>query len=436
MQLLLFAVAIIWLGTETSADNAQDVMGKVKAGMEATNAIVTALGDENLSETFGKIGTVAAKIGPFLSAVGPAVALVSVFLPASPSPELEKMQLEFAEVDANFDKVFKNSEDVKKLIQKAGLNAIYAAYKHTITSLSTRLNDFLNATTAHVGVFNRSFIESYDSSNKDATLNIWNGMMEDNPVLSNNIPLTAMNYLDNDRKKVQKFMKEVLNLILQGVKVKLAYLKAKGLNHDYIVKQGYWKTKVTQLVNKMKSYDNIVKGRWYNQIQQDIPAKLAEWRGQSHSTFATNLYNFLNSKYDWRDWHVVAYNELHGGNHHWVKWCSGYHSFRHHGRNLVVASVDHNKPLTNKNDAYNKLGRVSTNKWCEVVISWWGSKKVKCTKRSAKDVYENYLPREFKSGCNFASAGVIDKNAGIAHRAPSNRLAVRDNNDYKLYAFG
>ena len=328
MRLLLLAVALVWLADETRADDAQDVLDQVNGGVEATNAIVEVLADDKLSKTFGNIGKIATKMGPFLGAVGPAIALVSVFLPASPSPELQFMKEKFAEVDAKFDQVFTQFTEVKNLIEKTGLKAQYSAYEHTILSLSTKLSETLSAPTANVGVYKRSFIREYTSSYDGATFKIWNGMMLDSRVLSDNIPLAAMSYYNNDRKKVQKVMKGVINLILQGIKVELAFLKAKDLNLDYTVKQRDWENKITQLVNKVKTYDNTVAGRYYDQIQIDIPAKLAAWHGQSHSTFAANLYNFLNAKYDWREWHVLAYNELHGGEHHWVKWCSGYSSFR------------------------------------------------------------------------------------------------------------
>ena len=428
MRLLLFAVAIIWLSADTSADDAKDTLDKVNAGVDAANAIVDVLGDEKFSKNFGKIGEVARKIGPFLKAVGPAIALVGVFMP---SEELRFMKKKFAEVDAKFDQVFQKFAEVENLIQKTGLKAQYAQYEHTILSLSTKLSEILNAPTTDVDVYNRSFILEYTNHYDEPTFKIWNGMMPGTRRLSDNIPLTAMEYFDNDRKKVQKVMKGVLNLILQGVKVELAYLKIMRPDKDYTVIQGDWEKRVSQLVDQMKSYDKTVAGRYHDQIENEIPVKLAQWRGQSHSTFATNLFNFLNTKYDWRDWHVVAYNELHGGNHHWVKWCGGYHSFRHQGRNLVVASVDDGKSPINKNNAYKKLSQVST-RWCK--SDWVVGHR--CGNRSAKDVFFHHLQNEFKSCYNYASIGVIEKIAGIAHRAPPNRLAVRDNNKYTLHAFG
>ena len=44
----------------------------------------------------------------------------------------------------------------------------------------------------------------------------------------------------------------------------------------------------------------------------------------------------------------MTYNDLHGGQHHYVKWCSGVKYFRTHGRNLVVASVDDRKSPINR----------------------------------------------------------------------------------------
>ena len=431
MRVLLFTATLVWLSTATRGQDAQDTLEKVQAGVDATNAIIDVLRDEKFSKTFSKIGEIAGKMGPFLGAIGPAISLVSIFLPQSPSPELQLMKKEFAKVDAKFDQVFTKFAEVENLIEKTSLKNQYAQFEHTILSLSTRLREFLGANTADVSVYKRSFIREYESSYRGATFKIWNGVVEDTRVLSNNIPLTAMDFFDNDRKKVQGIMKGVLNLILQGVKVELAYLKAKELNHDYNVKKSDWQRKISQLVSVMKKHDRTVKNRWYSQIKTDIPQKLAEWHGRSNSDFANRLYNFLNSKFDWRDWHVVTYNDLHGGQHHYVKWCSGVKYFRTHGRNLVVASVDDRKSPINRGEAYAKLGSVSTRRR---KTGFWGSRKT--VDRKADDIWRNTFPKEFKTGCTYASAGVIKKSAGIAHRAPGNRLAVRDNNKYKLHVFG
>ena len=229
MQFLIFTVILLWLSVVTKSEDAKSTLEQVQAGVEATNDIMEVMQDEKFSKSFTKIGKVASKVGPFLSSVGPAIALVTIFLPESPSEELQFMQKEFAKVDANFDRVFSQFGEVKNLIEKTSLKNQYAAFEHTILSLSARLQDMLAAKTRDVGVYNRSFVREYQSSYGGAAFKIWNGMIDDNRVLSDNIPMTAMNFFNNDRKKVQRVMKGVLNLILQGVKVELAFVKAKGL---------------------------------------------------------------------------------------------------------------------------------------------------------------------------------------------------------------
>ena len=155
------------------------------------------------------------------------------------------------------------------------------------------------------------FIQKYTQSNRLATSSIFQGMMGQGTYY-NNIPLEAMKFYDNDRKKVQKVMKGTIALILQGVKVELAYEKAIGNDANHIAKQTLWKNRITQLVNKAKVYDQKVKRNFSKQMSKDVDKKLKEWRGKTHTQFSYDLYKFLTEKYDWRLWFVVSYAELHG----------------------------------------------------------------------------------------------------------------------------
>ena len=171
--------------------------------------------------------------------------------------------------------------------------------------------------------------------------------------------------------------------------------------------------------------------KWQEKIKWQIPKKLAIWRRYGNSDVAKWLYNFLKSEYSGREWHVVVYNPLYGGDKHWVKFCGGYHTFRKHGRNVAVASVESGKTTPIKAGTTNKLKAVKT-KYCKKV--WWG--KTKCHYLTAKQIYYDTLPKEFAHGCTYASAGVIKRNANIAHKAPANRLAKTDNGYFQLYVFG
>ena len=337
MRLLLFVIAIIWLGNETKASETADITNKVKEGTTVATEIIKALGDDKVSKTFGKIGKIAAKIGPFLGAIGPAIALLGLF---SDSPELTAIKEGFANMDKKFDEVFNKFDEVDNLIRETSLKTQYVSYEHTILSLSRYLQRMLSAPTKQEAAsYKNIFIQKYDSSDKLATSNIWQGMMGEG-VFSTNIPKEAMKFFDNDRKRVQKVMKGTINLILQGVKVELAYEKAKGNDANYAAKENLWKDRVTRLVAKSKEYDEEVKDNYKDQMKTDVDKKLKEWRDKEHQDFANSLYYFLEKKYDWRTWFVISYNEIFGSGKHWGHECGGTHSYRQYKRNLRVASFD------------------------------------------------------------------------------------------------
>ena len=428
MRLLLFAIAIIWLGKKAMTSNVRDIQDKVKEGTTVATEIIQALGDDKVSKTFGKIGKIAAKIGPFLGAIGPAISLLSLF---SDTPEMTAIKDGFAKMDAKFDEVFNKFNEVHNLIRETSLKNQYASYEHTIRSLSTYLQRMLSAPTKkQAATYKAIFIEKYTHSDRLATSKILQGMMGEG-VMSANIPTEAMKFFDNDRKKVQKVIKGTINLILQGVKVELAYEKAIGNETLYLTKQKLWKDRVIKLVRKSTEYDNAVKNKFRDQIKTDIDKKLQQWSGKSHEYFANNLYSFLLGKYDWRIWFVVSYKELNGAERHWGHVCSGYNSFRRYGRNVRVASVDSHTTF-NRQLAGTDLMNVKT-KHCKT--TWWGSST--CDQLNAHQIYNN-LPQKRRSDCRMAAAAgvIVGASDEVKWKAPWNRMNYVLSTRHLIYLFG
>ena len=247
MQLLLFGIAILWLSNETRASKERDIIDKVNEGISASTEIIKALGHDSVSKHFGKIGKIAEKIGPFLGVIGPAVKLLSLF---SDTPELTAIKEGFAKMDAKFDEVFNRFDEVQNLIRETSLKEQYVAYEHTILSLSRYMQQMLNAPTEHQAAeYKAIFVNKLTHSDRLATASIWEGMMGEG-VFSTNIPHEAMKFFENDRKRVQIVMKGVMTLILQGVKVELAYEEAIGNDTIYIRKKEMWKYRITKLSDK------------------------------------------------------------------------------------------------------------------------------------------------------------------------------------------
>ena len=417
MRLLLFAIATIWLGTETRASDTRDIIDKVQEGTSVATEFITALGDDKVSKTFGKIGKIAAKIGPFLGSIGPAIALLGLF---SDTPELTAIKEGFANMDKKFDEVFNKFDEVNNLIRETSLKNQYASYEHTILALSKLLQRMLSAPTKQEAAsYKNIFVQKYAYSDSLATSKIWLGMMGEGE-FSTNIPKEAMIYFDNDRKRVQKVMKGTINLILQGVKVELAYAKATGNDGNYAAKEKMWKDRVTRLIEKSTKYDEEVRDKYQDQLKTDVDKKLQEWRDKDHQDFANSLYYFLEKKYDWRTWFVISYNEIYGSGKHWGGECGGYSSFRKYGQNVRVASFD-----TDSQGTFNrKLA---------------GSDLSALRYTSDAETMYNNLPRRWLEYCSGAAAvGVIREGvADVKFKAPWYRMNyVLNGRSYIAYIFG
>ena len=418
MRLLLFAIVIIWLGSATRASDIRDIQDKVLEGTSVVTEIITALGDDKVSKTFGKIGEIAAKIGPFLGAIGPAIALLGLF---SDTPELTAIKEGFANMDKKFDEVFDKFDELDNLIQETSLNAQYVSYEHTILSLSGWLQEMLSAdTTEDAEAYKNIFIDKYSNSDTLATSNIWQGMMSEG-VFSTNIPTEAMKFFDNDRKKVQKVLKGTINLILQGVKVELAYEKATGNDANYAVKEDMWNDRITRLIEESEKYDKEVKDKYHEQMKIDVEKKLQEWRDKKHQhqECANSVYNFLDDKYDWRTWFVISYNEVNGGTKHWGRQCDGMRKYREYGRNVRVASFD--------TDSQGSFDRDQAGN--DLVALKYSS--------NAETMYNN-IPKEWKDTCKGAAVGVIREGvADVKFKAPWYRMNYYVySDDYIAYIFG
>ena len=239
--------------------------------------------------------------------------------------------------------------------------------------------------------------------------------------------MSVMRYTNNDRKRVQNVMKGMMSLILQGVKVELAYLSAKNLNQDYSVRMVKRERKIKKLVHHMKAMDKMVKSQWRNQTEIDVNAKLAELEGRSNSDFATELYSFLTTKYDWRYWLVVAYDDVRRPyKHHQCVADGGVIKFLSHGRNLVVSSVHKAKSPINITDARNLLSSVPN------VIR----RSIHKRRRGATYIYRKLLNSTLHCEGTYAAVGVMRNSAHITHKGPSNRLIYLDNEKFRMHLFG
>ena len=191
------------------------------------------------NKVIATIGKAVSQIAPFLGAFGSVLSLIAVFIPKSPSPEMVKMTKEFARIDERFDNVFYHFEDVKNLIMKTSLKNQYGRYERQLLWLSDKLQNLLNSDNNTMRARKHLFLSAYNTVDNEPTMSLYRYVMEKGAI-SDNIPKVAMAYTHNHRRKVQDLLKGVLNLILQGAKIHLAYLKLKGFNYTYDQEERKW----------------------------------------------------------------------------------------------------------------------------------------------------------------------------------------------------
>ncbi|KAK3083426.1 hypothetical protein FSP39_022313 [Pinctada imbricata] len=413
---------------------------KVQAGVEAGTAIVTAIGSDTHSARFLLLGKISKNLAPFLGAIGPALGLLNFFISKGPSPELQLMLREFARINAKFDQVFAKIDNLEKVIIEKAVKSQYGIYQSEISALSHLLNDYLNISST--GASNdtkesrkNKFLEEYDKSDSSATLKLWQGMTRQR-VLMDYIPDSVARFTKNHRLLTQNILKRILNTIIQGVNVMLYRDQMIGDTDTYEDQKTLWDGRIQQLIAELIEFDLKVAKKYSDQSKKDTDDIISSLFGVPNKAVADALYSSLSEKYDWRNWLVVVYDPLHGGDKHWVHYCGGLHRFRTHGRNTVVASISQYYSKMDKESVKKKLFATPLMKKTSSYWWWEHFTRYKCF--DAHVIFD-HIHSDIRNGCKYPGLGVIRQNADIHYRAPNDHFVVVQSscrkNKFQIHAF-
>ena len=96
----------------------------------------------------------------------------------------------------------------------------------------------------------------------------------------------------------------LVQLLIQGIKVKVSYYGMKEWATDHLVTE--WETKMTTLRNTLQNVSADVKSRWLSQMKLDTKDLTLRYHGLGNQGLADKLYNFVTEKYNWRFWFVAV----------------------------------------------------------------------------------------------------------------------------------
>ena len=415
---------------------------RVKAGVDAGKAILDAVASRESSSFFGKVGSIAKNIAPFLGAIGSIFGFLDLFLPKGPSPELQYMIKQFKEVNDRFDQVFAGLDDVKELIIKEAVREQYGRYTGQVSALSELLSHVIDAkannlSNATIEGRKEAFLDEYGKVALYTGLQtLYLGMTEKANLLLH-IPTSVRKYTDDDRVMTQNMMKGVLSVILKGVKVILAYYQLKGDETGYQDAKTEWTTKIQEITTHIQAVDKEVKDRWAEQLVLDVDKILTQQKDLSNKDFADHLYTFLTSKYDWRDWYVIVYDPVSGDDMHYFTNKNAFTWMDVRGRNVIITSEPKEEGLLDDHFVRSNIEQIPSGRWVRHPFFWGHQNTFEIY--NARELFNFMQEKIGTPSCPWyrdLGSGVIKRSADPHYRAPAGKYAVIGRSQYVYHVFG
>ncbi|CAC5372190.1 unnamed protein product [Mytilus coruscus] len=339
--LLVLALCITGLLAGDVKQERSSTTDHISSGLNAAKLIASTI--SNSSSFATGLVKIADKVAPFLGVVAPFISFVFGFIPKGPSAELLAIRKLHKDVDTRFDQIDRKFSDVKQLIHWSTVKVQFSSIEQKINAVYRKYREMYQAPTNALHGEKKLFIRNYDSDFQNSGIKLYEGVINAGHVFGDGLLVPCMTYTHYDRRKCSEFSSGILNLLLKSAELELAYLQLKGLsshNIDYHAKQ--WKTRMDHVRSAMSHADRTIVSKYHDQSNADIDRYALDHPGDkmNNHDWANNMYNSLSRKYYWRDWMVISYKDVTGGDKHWNKVCSGYSKFRNHGRNILIASVD------------------------------------------------------------------------------------------------
>ena len=330
---LVLFLAVSAVTSRTVTDDEKD---RINKGIEAAKELTSAM------QTAKDVGTVLKKmtetIGPWVDGIGIFTEVLGFFLPED-NALLDEMKKGFKEVNKRLDAIKEGLSEVKEAIDWAVVKVNFQGIEQDIRLLDSKLDEVLQAPDPEDG--KEEYIRVYENQYNEAGLLLWDSIVNDDQVFYENIVTAGMKYTDYRRDKMDKFMRGLIALILKSSNIEVSYEKFKEQNRGM---SAIWKTRLNETREAMVKADLVLENAWQDLFRGEVDEISKDSEDWDHVDFRDRVYNFLEDKYPWMCWWVLAYDDVTGSDVHYVYYDSDYAyiQFRHYGRNFMVGCADPN----------------------------------------------------------------------------------------------
>ncbi|XP_061171831.1 uncharacterized protein LOC133181327 [Saccostrea echinata] len=404
----------------TSVIFAQTGNDIVDNGITAGTELAQAIGDRQFATTMGKLAT---RVGPYLGMVGPAIGIIAAIAGIQEeSAELKFMRDMLSKIENRFDQVDRRLDEIARKMDWNRVRVQFFTFEKKIKAMKMELDKFYNASGSDFTSFRDTFATVYECVYENSAQMLYNHIVSHGSTFSSNVLTEAVQANQNDRRDIQTFMLGLTKLILVGSQVEMAYYKIKHPNSLKGHEQK-WTGQINEMRKAMEKVDRDLTNNFRDVATNDAKHILTFNKGSSKSAVANKVYEKLTQKFYWRNWFVAVYNDIAGGNNHWVWLCHGAAVFRHSGFNLLLASNPKGTGTLNASSARSLLRNAKYTS-----RNFWGTKTL-----GASDVFKNI---KFTRNCGqYSGVGVVRSNANFSPKSESNRYVQERRGPYYLFMF-
>lgn len=269
----------------------------------------------------------------------------------------------------------------------------------------------------------KHFIDEYKAHFGDSVDKLYNGIMR-NQRFSDNIVGAIKKKTKCYKRKVEVFTLGLTQLVLQGIKVKLSYFALLGWRRRCYEAQERWKAKLQNMKNFFQKVSNECRNNYHTLMTNDVTDLINKNNGANNNVMMKKIYDFVMTKYNWRVWSVVVYDDIVGFDNHAILTCGGKAWLHKNGKNIIVSSQDeHNSARYNMNSANKFLKDTEDNvKQCRIIA--------KKSENRAKILLYNM--RDRSNACfPLALKMVVTTKRKLSWISPLNHLASRSITNWK-----
>lgn len=315
---------------------------RIDNGLAAAIELAKVIGNDDFE---GTMGTLVKSVTPYLGMVGPVIGLMfSVLREKKQSPELMFMQEMLAKIERRFDKIDKKLEKVVQEIRWSRVQTQFVFYERKIQYLRHELDKLYkyNAVNkSEIKSLSDAFVNMFESNYENSGQQLYEHIVSGGSLFTSHLLNETIKAPEYDRKKTQKFMLGLTELVLAGSQIEMVYYRYKLKHSFYLhVIEAKWRRQINKMRLVMEEVDRSFekKSIFLNVAIENAKKILYVSKYKPYYTVVLSIYKKLRDKFYWRNWFVAIYDAVLGGDKHYANTCHGTWTMGYNGFNMLLAS--------------------------------------------------------------------------------------------------